>query len=502
MERMASYFKTAPWTRIGIVGALVGIVAITGWTRSPLIFLLYLPILIAALRGRALFGLTIGLIISAMYMAGAYYKHPIIRTFDSIIVGVALSFPAVAVYTIFLNRRMEDRVRRLTTRTDELKALLDMSQMMDSAFDLDMTLNLILLNIHESTRCHVSAVYLKVEDGDVLELKAASGPRDRVHLLPRIDIGDARCGHWSIEGDRVHVGSFFGPPPTANERQAQETSERGGARLRNQGVDAFYTTETARNPLAVESELFNIDPRARSFACLPLRSVEGVLGMLYVGFDVPNALDDQEVARLENVAARAAFPLQRVLLQQGFQSLAFSDSKTGLDNHRQFELSLKSEMTRAERYGHRLSVLLLDIDHFKSFNDTHGHPAGDAILAQLAVILRNSLRSPDKPARFGGEEFVVLCPETGKEEARLIAERIRRNVAETAFALVAEERPIPSDAATTHLTVSIGFATYPQDARNAHDLTQKADEALYAAKRAGRNTVRGFEDVSSRMVSM
>jgi diguanylate cyclase (GGDEF)-like protein len=454
---------------------VIALVALTGWTRSPLIFLLYLPVLLAALRGRALLGLMIGLTISALYMAGAYYRHPIIRAFDSIIVGVALSFPAVAVYTIFLNKRMEDRVRSLTTRTDELKALLDMSQMMDSAFDLDMTLNLILLNTQESTHCNVCAVYLKVDNADEFELKAASGPRDRVHLLPKIAIGDARCGHWAVDAS--------GMP--------------------GQPADAFFTGETARNPLAEECALFQIDPRARSFACVPFTSVEGILGMLYVGFDVPNALDDHELTRLEHLATRVTFPLQRVLLQQGFQSLAFSDSKTGLDNHRQFELNLKSELNRAERYGHRLSVLLLDIDHFKNFNDTHGHPAGDAILAQVAVILRNSLRSPDKPARYGGEEFVIVCPETGKEEARLIAERIRKNVAETEFALVAdEERASTGAAKTARVTVSIGFATFPQDARNATELTQNADEALYAAKRAGRNTVRGFEDISTRMVSM
>ena len=469
-----SMLKTAPWTKIAVVSLIVALVALTGWTRSPLIFLLYLPVLITALQGRAMIGLAIGLGISAVYMAGAYYLHPIIRTFDSIIVGVALSFPAVAVYSMYLNKRMEDRVRYLSTRTDELKALLDMSQMMESAFDLDMTLNLILLNTQELTKCNLCAVYLLDDEEDAFKLKAASGPRDRVHLIPTIAVDDAKCGHWSVDA--------------------------GG--LPGQNVYAFYTGETVKHPLAEDCKLFEIDPRARSFACLPLTSVEGILGMLYVGFDVPNGLDDRGISHVESLATRAAFPLQRVLLQQGFQSLAFSDSKTGLDNYRQFEINLKSELNRAERYGHRMSVLLLDIDHFKNFNDSHGHPAGDAVLAQLAVILRNSLRSPDKPARYGGEEFVILCPETGKDEARLIAERIRRNVADTEFALVADEDKGKSTGQTARVSVSVGFATFPFDGRTAGDITQHADDALYESKRAGRNTVRGYEDISSGIVSI
>ena len=138
---------------------------------------------------------------------------------------------------------------------------------------------------------------------------------------------------------------------------------------------------------------------------------------------------------------------------------------------------MREELRRAERYDRPLSVLLLDIDHFKKFNDTLGHPAGDALLGQLATVLRNALRGVDKPARYGGEEFAVVCPETGKEEARLIAERVRRAVAETPFLLTGQAGE------TAHVTVTVGFATFPRDASAAADLVKLADEALYAAKR-------------------
>ncbi len=182
------------------------------------------------------------------------------------------------------------------------------------------------------------------------------------------------------------------------------------------------------------------------------------------------------------------------VLQQGFRSLAYSDAMTGLDNFRQFEQNLGDELRRAERYDRALSVILLDIDHFKTFNDTLGHQAGDALLAQLATVLRDSLRSLDKPARYGGEEFVVVCPETGKEEVRLIAERVRRNVEQTAFALLGQD---PSESpGTARVTVSIGCATFPYDAATARELVKSADDALYAAKHAGRNAVRSRDDVS------
>ena len=219
--------------------------------------------------------------------------------------------------------------------------------------------------------------------------------------------------------------------------------------------------------------------------------------MLYLGYDQAQSLPPEGVHRLELLATRAAFPLQRLLLQQDFRSLAYSDAMTGLDNFRQFEENLADEMARAERYSRPLSLILLDIDHFKSFNDTRGHPAGDALLGQLGVVLRNALRNVDRPARYGGEEFVILCPETGAGEVRLIAERIRRSVSETPFVLPSQNSSQNNGQGsdTARVTISLGCATFPDDARAARDLIKKADIALYSAKASGRNAVFAYEDV-------
>ncbi|BDI28623.1 GGDEF domain-containing protein [Capsulimonas corticalis] len=457
------------WTSL----ASIALVSVTGGVRSPLVFLLFLPILIVTMRSRARFGFFVGLLIAALYLTAAYFQLP--RGFGPMSAGIALSFPAVAAFVALLHRKFEDRYLSLSSRTREMKTLLDMSQMMDSAFDLDMTLNLILLNVQEITRCQVCAVYLKGDGGDILELRAASSPSDRLPLISSIRLADARADQWALDDNAA-------PGATA---------------------PAFYAPQASRVSDEPAPPLYTLDQRVRSFACVPLTCIEGLLGMLYVGYDLPQGLDEEGLRRLEQLVARASFPLQRALLQQGFQFLAFRDAKTGLDNYRQFEQNLVSEMNRAERYNHRLSVILLDIDHFKNFNDTYGHPAGDALLAQLAVVLQNCLRGADRPARYGGEEFVVLCPETGKEEARLIAERIRKSVSETRFTLVQDHETkggaAPDAQPTVHVTVSLGFATFPQDARSSIDIVKRADLALYAAKNAGRNTVRGHEDISSRI---
>lgn len=438
------------------------IVNFTGGMSSPVFFLLFLPMLFAVQGGRSRVGVGISILnlVFALWLTFTQ-QHTSKGIAEGM--GIAASFPSIGAVASILHRQLEHRYHALHNENGELSSLLDMSQMMESAFDLDMTLNLVLLNVQKISGCQVCAVYLKTDESDVVELKAASGPRDRGELMTSIPLGDARFDDWSAADtssfhDRM-VGLYV---PHA--KLALETSQ---------------------------SALLSLDPNCKAFACLPLNCVEGFLGMLFVGFYRTDPLSSGNLARLEQLAARAAFPLHRVMLQQGFQSMAFVDSKTGLDNYRQFEKTLHGEVTRADRYGHRLSLIVLDIDHFKNFNDTYGHPAGDALLAQLAVVLRDSLRGVDKPSRFGGEEFTVICPETGKEEAHVIAERIRRNVEECVFIL-----PPTTGDATEHVvsvTASLGLATYPPDARTASDLLKCADAALYLAKSSGRNAVRARE---------
>ncbi|HZP92163.1 MAG TPA: diguanylate cyclase [Burkholderiales bacterium] len=161
--------------------------------------------------------------------------------------------------------------------------------------------------------------------------------------------------------------------------------------------------------------------------------------------------------------------------------LATRDSLTGLLNRREFMVRLSEELERSRRYRHSCALLLLDLDHFKAVNDSHGHVSGDEVLRIFADRVRQTLRPADQPARYGGEEFAVILPETGSESALAVAERIRGAIAARAFALAAGR--------AIELTVSVGVAAFPDDAQTVHSLIAAADRALYAAKQAGRNRV-------------
>lgn len=163
------------------------------------------------------------------------------------------------------------------------------------------------------------------------------------------------------------------------------------------------------------------------------------------------------------------------------QDMATHDVLTGLGNRRAFDMRLEEEWQRAKRYGHPLSLLMLDIDHFKRVNDTHGHPAGDAVLRKLGATINSVVRPVDYVFRYGGEEFVVLMPETHGNGALSLAERIRQAVAATSFGIKPHKN--------IYLTLSIGVATCPGSADTKEALVTAADHTLYQAKQSGRNRV-------------
>ncbi|WP_200327808.1 sensor domain-containing diguanylate cyclase [Thiocystis violacea] len=166
--------------------------------------------------------------------------------------------------------------------------------------------------------------------------------------------------------------------------------------------------------------------------------------------------------------------------ERALRQLATRDGLTGLYNHRTFYLFVKKEIARIRRYGGEVAVVLLDIDHFKRINDTHGHQAGDAILRGLSKRLQDAVRDVDCVCRYGGEEITVILPNC--EKPRLVAERLRIAIAATPFSI--------DDGQAIRITASIGVATYPSGADSVDTLVSAADAAMYAAKEAGRNQVR------------
>lgn len=221
----------------------------------------------------------------------------------------------------------------------------------------------------------------------------------------------------------------------------------------------------------------DVVPGCVSEICVPLAVGGELFGVLAVESPLTNAFSDRDADLLTAFAHVTALAILLARAQTETRRLTITDDLTGLYNARYFTERLEEEVTRARRYGRELSLLIVDSDALKRVNDTLGHAAGNELLVALARSIRQNVRSSDIVARFGGDEFVVLQPETGREAALATAQRIRA-AAHTA-----------SDAAGIERSVSVGVATYPADAATADALFQRADAALYEAKRQGKNRV-------------
>lgn len=226
-----------------------------------------------------------------------------------------------------------------------------------------------------------------------------------------------------------------------------------------------------------------IERYQRTIIYLPLRTRDENMGILMVD----NVLSQQEIPAeqlpiLNAVAGQLGMAIKNARLFQGVEELSITDGLTGLYLLRYFKQRLREEFYRAERTGGQLSLMILDIDHFKRFNDTYGHPAGDTILATVAERVLANARKVDLTARYGGDEFVILLPDTSAEEAMLLAERLHQAISNETIQLGPQS--------TVHLTVSIGVATYPTHASTIEELIKRADEALYWIKSHGRNRIR------------
>jgi diguanylate cyclase (GGDEF)-like protein len=199
-----------------------------------------------------------------------------------------------------------------------------------------------------------------------------------------------------------------------------------------------------------------------------------------------DAFDEESIELFHAIAPQIGVAVDRALLQEKageFEQLSVTDSLTGLLNRRYIEERMAEEVKRSNRHGFPMSFMMLDVDDFKAYNDQFGHPAGDEALKLVAHVIRETLRSADVAARFGGEEFSILLPQTTGEEAATIAERIRHNVEQTNFP-------------HRRVTLSIGVASCSAELCSSMNIVSAADKALYEAKRAGRNQVKIYSEIN------
>jgi len=246
-----------------------------------------------------------------------------------------------------------------------------------------------------------------------------------------------------------------------------------------------YVRKTHENLVlgnACEDERFVRDPYIKgngikSLLCLPIRKKSEIVAILYLENNLStDAFTPERLELLRVISSQAAISIENARLFE----LARRDGLTELINHRYFQYALQKEIDAAGRNNHKVSLLMLDIDHFKNFNDTYGHQVGDVVLKEVAAVLKKNALDKDLAGRYGGEEFAVIVPLLQEDNTLTLAETIRRET---------EEISVENNGDALKVTISIGMAIFPYDAANSGELIRAADKALYQSKEAGRNRV-------------
>lgn len=249
-----------------------------------------------------------------------------------------------------------------------------------------------------------------------------------------------------------------------------------------------YIVEDARVDSRVEPLIVN-ELKLKRFAVIPIVVKNEPLGALIVSqSNLKRKIIEEDFAPLLFFANQVGIAIEIAELHKETKELTRVDELTQVYNKREFQRRLPEDIELTRRYAHFLSLAMLDIDDFKHYNDTNGHPAGDMVLKQLSQILTGNLRRTDVPFRYGGEEFAVILPATSREGALIILEKVRKEVENFSFEY-REKQP------GGKVTVSIGIATYPVDTKKAENLVNCADKALYRAKATGKNKTCLYKDL-------
>jgi len=219
---------------------------------------------------------------------------------------------------------------------------------------------------------------------------------------------------------------------------------------------------------------------AKSLLVLPLLSADEAIGTLTLLARTEKRFGKDVREMLAVIANQVAVSLQNGFLYKKMETMATTDGLTGLTNHRTFQSRFEDLLQRAQRHGHKVALLLCDVDHFKKVNDNYGHPIGDEVLRRVAKVLQEVPRKIDVPARYGGEEFAVLLDNVDVAQAKAVAERIRMEI---------EKAVVETEKGPLSVTESIGVAAFPDDGKDRATLIERADLALYHAKHTGRNRV-------------
>ncbi|EPX56599.1 GAF domain/GGDEF domain protein [Cystobacter fuscus DSM 2262] len=283
-----------------------------------------------------------------------------------------------------------------------------------------------------------------------------------------------------VEGKRVHkVARMLGVSAAGKALEGRIFPDNNGLVA---NVVRYGAPLPGRDLKAMDRQvIFDEESQIRGLAALkifPLTAGDRILGTLVAGSRRKTALDHDVLRMLEVIAIQAAQAVLRAQLYEQMERMATTDGMTGLYNNRTFQAKADEMLAHSRRYGRKCSLVLTDVDHFKSVNDTYGHLTGDQVLKGVARILKQQARDTDIVARYGGEEFAILMPETDAKGAKVIAERIREAIKAEVF---------QTEMGPLKVTLSLGIATAPDHGVDKLVLVEQADQCLYYAKRHGRN---------------
>jgi len=345
---------------------------------------------------------------------------------------------------LLLQQELKSVNQQLEARVAEMELLLEVSKAVSSTIDLPEQLETLGRQVCARLEVSEFSVMLIDEATRQLVIEAAAGKHASQARGARFQLGEGIAGDAAATGKTVYV--------------------------RDVAKDPRYVVVRGRSPA----------PGA--LLAVPLLSKGRVLGVMNLDRPRADSFSQQEIRLAEAIAAQAALSIASARLYQQTLELSFTDALTGVPNRRQLSLRLEQEFSRSVRFGDPLSLLMLDLDLFKQINDQHGHTVGDGVLRGVAAALRRNVRKVDIVARYGGEEFCIVLPRVAKPEALEVAEKLRRSVSATALPGAEGGQPL-------HVTISVGVATLGSDADDATTLLEKADGALYEAKRLGRDRV-------------
>ncbi len=339
-----------------------------------------------------------------------------------------------------------DEQSRIADELREMREILSVAQVVVSSLDLDEVLHVILCGAMAIIEAPAGSIALYDESISSVHLRVHAGLSDKFTTKNR----------WLVkEGGLTH-----------------HILEQGGLFV----VEDTEKAEFFKNPIAIGEGI-------RSLIAVPLKIQDKIVGILYVDDFKPRRFQEHRLRALSILASFASMSINNAQLYAETQKLACTDGLTGIYNHRQFKQMSFEELSRAKRYNKKMAMIMLDIDNFKLFNDSYGHPAGDKVLAALGCLLKKTLRDCDFAFRYGGEEFMAILPETGITSAVVVANRIAAAIRENSHRFLADIAP------DHKVTVSIGVAVYPRDGVDEVSLLHVVDDMLYKAKASGKDRV-------------